>query len=271
MKQKLPAPQIAARRHVPAGSGGLLAEVREMILQARAGVARAVDSGLVTLYWHVGRRIRQDILKEKRAEYGEQIVSALGRQLSSEFGRGFSDKSLRHMIRLAEVFPDLQIVSALLRQLTWTHFLSLIYLDDPLKRDFYAEMCRIENWNTRTLARKIGGMLFERTALSRKPAKLAELELKQLREFQAGDKGQMELYLRWLDKYEKKPGEETPIGLILCAGQKHETVELLELEQSNIRVASYWLKLLPRKLLQRKLHQAVLLARERLARKQLEP
>lgn len=81
----------------------------------------------------------------------------------------------------------------------------------------------------------------------------------------------MELYLRWLDKYEKKPGEETPIGLILCAGQKHETVELLELEQSNIRVASYWLKLLPRKLLQRKLHQAVLLARERLARKQLEP
>jgi len=98
-----------------------------------------------------------------------------------EFGRGFSEKSLRHMIRFAETFPDFRIVSALLRQLSWTHFVSLIYLDDPLKREFYAEMCRIENWSTRTLEKKIGGMLFERTALSRKPAKLAEMELKRLR------------------------------------------------------------------------------------------
>jgi hypothetical protein len=68
----------------------LLADVRELILQARAGVARAVDSGLTTLYWHVGRRIRQDILKEKRAEYGEKIVHALSAQLIAEFGRGFT-------------------------------------------------------------------------------------------------------------------------------------------------------------------------------------
>jgi len=75
-----------ARRLVakPAKSSArsLLADVRELILQARAGVARAVDSGLTTLHWHVGRRIRQDILKEQRAEYGGQIVSALGRQLA---------------------------------------------------------------------------------------------------------------------------------------------------------------------------------------------
>ncbi|MSQ50590.1 MAG: DUF1016 family protein [Betaproteobacteria bacterium] len=160
----------------------LLADVRDLILQARAGVARAVDSGLTTLYWHVGNRLRQDILKQKRAEYGAQIVSALGRHLEMEFGRGFSEKSLRHMIRFTEAFPDFQIVSALLRQLSWTHFVSLIYLDKPLKRDFYAEMCRIENWSTRTLEKKIGGMLFERTALSKKPAKLAEMELKQLRD-----------------------------------------------------------------------------------------
>ncbi|MEK7756393.1 MAG: PDDEXK nuclease domain-containing protein, partial [Planctomycetota bacterium] len=160
----------------------LLADVRELILQARAGVARAVDSGITTLYWHVGRRVRQDILKEKRAEYGGQIVAALGRQLEMEFGRGFSEKSLRHMIRFVEAFPDFQIVSALLRQLSWTHFVSLIYLDDQLKRDFYAEMCRIERWSTRTLEKKIGSMLFERTALSRKPEKLATMELKQLRE-----------------------------------------------------------------------------------------
>ena len=139
----------------------LLTDVRQLILQARAGVARAVDSGLAILYWHVGHRVRQDILKQKRAEYGGQIVLALGRQLEMEFGRGFSEKSLRHMIRFAETFPDFQIVSALLRQLSWTHFVSLIYLDDPLKREFYAEMCRIEHWSTRTLEKKIGGMLFE--------------------------------------------------------------------------------------------------------------
>jgi hypothetical protein len=111
-----------------------------MILQARAGVARAVDSGLVTLYWHVGRRIRQGILKEKRAEYGKQIFYALSRKLTAEFGRGFSQANLFHMARFAEEFPDMQTVSALRTQLGWTHFRQIIYLDDPLKRDFYAEI-----------------------------------------------------------------------------------------------------------------------------------
>ena len=64
--------------------------------------------------------------------------------MEAEFGRGFDDKSLRHMLKFAEAFPDEAIVSALRRQLAWTHFKQLIYLDDPLKRDFYAEMCRIE-------------------------------------------------------------------------------------------------------------------------------
>ena len=121
----------------------LLTDIRQMIVQTREGVARAIDSGLTMLYWNVGLRIRQDVLKDKRADYGDEIVSALGRQLVNEFGRGFSTKSLRHMIRFAEAFPDAEIVSALRRQLTWTHFKSLIYLEDPLKRNFYAEMCRI--------------------------------------------------------------------------------------------------------------------------------
>jgi len=167
----------------PAGqpARALLADVRELILQARAGVARAVDSGLLTLYWHVGRRIRKDILKEKRAEYGERIVSALGRQLAAEFGRGLGTRNLFRMIRFAEVFPDFEIVSALRTQLGWTHFRQVIALDDPLKRDFYAEMCRIEQWNTRTLEKKIGSMLFERTALSKKPDQLIRQELDALR------------------------------------------------------------------------------------------
>jgi predicted nuclease of restriction endonuclease-like (RecB) superfamily len=130
----------------------------------------------------VGRRIRQDILKEKRAEYGARIVAALERQSETEFGRGFGEKNLRRMIRFAEVFSERQIVASLMRQLTWTHFKALIPLDQPLQRDFYAEMCRVERWSVRTLRQKIGGMLYERTALSRKPEKLAAMELKQLRE-----------------------------------------------------------------------------------------
>jgi predicted nuclease of restriction endonuclease-like (RecB) superfamily len=330
----------------------LLMDVRELILHARAGVAHAVDSGLVTLYWHVGRRIRQDILKEKRAEYGTKIVSALGTQLSAEFGRGFGVRNLFRMVRFAEVFPDEQIVSALRTLLGWTHFRQIIALDDPLKRDFYAEMCRIEKWNTRTLEKKIASMLFERTALSKKPDKLIRQELTalraedrltpdlvfrdpyvldflrlhdtyaeqdieaailremesfilelgvgfcfvarqkrmqiddkdyhldllfyhrklrrlvaidlKLRNFEAADKGQMELYLNWLKRHECEPGEAAPLGIILCAGKRAQHVELLELEKSGIHVASYWTKVLPKKLLERKLHDAVRLARARL-------
>jgi predicted nuclease of restriction endonuclease-like (RecB) superfamily len=181
MTQRKPAKRTAAV--LPAQKPtALLADLRELILQAREGVARAVNSGLTALYWHIGQRIRQDVLKEKRAEYGAQIVAALGRQLETEFGRGFGEKNLRRMIRFAEVFPGREIVASLMRQLTWTHFIELMPLDKPLERDFYAEMCRVERWSVRTLRQKIDGMLYERTALSRKPEKLAALELKQLRE-----------------------------------------------------------------------------------------
>jgi len=342
-----PAAKVAGRP-----GRALLTDVREMILQARASLARTMDSGLVTLYWHVGRRIRQDVLKEKRAGYGERIVAALGRQLEREFGRGFGDKSLHRMIQFAEVFPDETIVASLRRQLSWTHFKAIIPISDPLRRDFYAEMCRIENWNTRTLSKKIAGMLFERTALSKKPDQLIRQELAalraedrltpdlvfrdpymldflrlkdtyaeddieaailremesfilelgtgfcfvarqkrmqiddkdyhldllfyhrklrrlvaidlKLRNFEAADKGQMELYLSWLKRHECEPDEAEPLGIILCAGKRAQHVELLELEKSGIHVASYWIKVLPKKLLERKLHDAVRLARARL-------
>ena len=159
----------------------LLKDLRGLITAARQDVARQVNSALVLLYWRVGKRIRQDILKEKRAGYGEQIVSAVSRELAAEFGQGFSTRNLWHMIRFAEVFPDEGIVNALSTQLDWTHFRHIIALDDPLKRDFYAEMCRIERWSTRTLEKKISGMLFERTALSKKPEKLIREELDSLR------------------------------------------------------------------------------------------
>lgn len=96
--------------------------------------------------------------------------------------------------------------------------------------------------------------------------RLIAVELK-LGDFKPADKGQMELYLRWLEKHERQPGEDTPLGLILCAGKNHEAVELLQLEKSSIHLAEYMTALPPREVLERKLHEAVASARGRLALK----
>lgn len=331
---------------------GLIEDLREMIEKARRSIASTVNAGLTLLYWHIGNRIHTEILKEGRAEYGKEIVVTLSRQLALEYGRGFNDKNLRRMIQFAEVFPDEQIVVSLIRQLSWTHFIALIPIKEDIKRDFYAEMCRIEGWNVKTLRNKIDSMLYERTALSRKPELVAQAELDALRkddrltpnlvfrdpyvleflnlndrylekdledaimreleqfllelgkgfcflarqkrmtiddedfhldllffhrdlkrlvaiELKLGDfkpeyKGQMELYLRWLDKHERRSGEEPPLGLILCAGKKKERIELLELDRSGIHVAEYLTELPPKEILQEKLHKAIEHARQRL-------
>ena len=170
----------AAARPV-ATSRALLSDLRQMIHTARAHVARAVDAGLVALYWQIGRRIRRDILRSQRAQYGERILQTLSAKLTEDFGRGYSPRNLANMVRFAGVFSDSKILQALSAKLGWSHFQHLIYLDEPLRRDFYAEMCRLESWSTRTLAAKIQGMLFERTALSKKPARLVRRELAALR------------------------------------------------------------------------------------------
>jgi len=323
-----------------------------MIDLARVSIAAKVNTGITMLYWHLGKRVRKEILKEDRAEYGRSIVASVARQLTMQYGKGFSEKSLHRMIQFGDLFPDQHIVAALLRQLTWTHFTILIPIKDTIKRDFYAEMCRIERWNYRTLQKKINSMLYERTALSKKPEELINLELESLRsedrltpdlifrdpyileflnlndhylekdiedaimreleqfllelgagfsflarqkriiiddedfrmdllffhrdlkrlvvvEIKLGDfkpehKGQMELYLRWLNKHERRQGEEPPMGLILCAGKKQERIELLELGDSGIHVAEYLTNLPPKAVLREKLYKAIERARQRL-------
>jgi len=106
--------------------GDLIGDIRRLIETARQNVAVRVNAGLTTLYWQIGDRIRQDILKKKRAEYGREIIVTVSRQLAVEYGRGFSQRNLFNMIRFAEVFPDERIVHALSAQLTWTHFKEII-------------------------------------------------------------------------------------------------------------------------------------------------
>ncbi|CAN5896618.1 PDDEXK nuclease domain-containing protein [soil metagenome] len=335
------------------GDEPLLADIRSLIEAARQHTARVVNSAMVLTYWSIGERIQREVLGEERAEYGEQMVERLAVRLRTEYGSGFSRPNLFRMLRFAQIFPDPDIVSTLSRQLAWSHFVELLALDDPLRREFYTQMCLTERWSVRTLRSKIQGMLFERTAISRKPEELAVRELEALRgqdrmspdlvfrdpyvldflglkdtyserdleeailrelerfmielgtdfafvgrqkrmtidgidyrldllffhrrlrrliaidlklgRFQAGDKGQMELYLRWLERYEQRPGEASPLGLILCAGKSEEHVELLQLEQSGIRVAEYFTELPPKEVLEAKLHTAITTARERIA------
>jgi len=348
---------VVLKTKKPEVTGQLLSDIRLMIEQSRHRVSQVINSEMVLLYWNIGKRIREDILKKNRAAYGEEIVQTLSAQLSADYGKGFTLRNLFNMIRFAEVFPDRQIVHALSAQLSWTHLRDIIYLEDQIKRDFYAEMCRIERWSTRTLKEKIDSMLYERTVISKKPEKLIKHELAVLREenrltpdlmfrdpylldflglsdayserdlesailrelekflleigtdftfiarqkritidnedyyldllfyhrgmqrlvaielklgkFKAADKGQIELYLRWLDKYEKRTGEESPLGLILCAEKTAEHVELLQLAKSGIRVAEYLTELPPRELLEKKLHEAIRIAREQIAARQI--
>ena len=121
-------PVVTPVRIAPRGStvAKLLNDLRELIHAARGGVAQAVNSALVLLYWQVGQRIQTEILKSHRAGYGEQIVATLASRLAAEFGQGFAEKNLRRMIQLAAVFPDREIVVTLSRQLGWSHFLTLL-------------------------------------------------------------------------------------------------------------------------------------------------
>ena len=331
----------------------LVHELRGLIDAARANVAQAVNSALTRVYWQVGQRIRSEVLKDARAEYGQQIVATVSRQLVPVYGQGFGEQNLRRMMQFSEVFPDEKILVSLIRELSWTHFIALIPLKQPLEREFYAEMCRVERWSVRTLRERIGSQMYLRTAISKKPDAVVQSEISHLRgggqmtpdmvfrdpymldflglpdgyserdlesailrdmerfllEFGAGftfvarqkrisvgtddfyldllfyhrqlrrlvavelklerfapaHKGQMELYLRWLDKHDRAPGEASPIGLILCASANAEQVELMDLGTANIRVAEYLAHIPDMALLQRELHRAVALARERAA------
>ena len=160
----------------------LLNELVSLIEDGRRQLSFAANATITLTYWRVGKRINDDILKNKRAGYGKQIVETISQQLIAHYGSNYGVKNLRRMMQFAQVFDDEQIVVPLVRQLSWTHFLLLIPLKNPLQRDFYTQMCGIENWTKRTLQQKIDGMLFERTAISKKPKALIKKELAALKE-----------------------------------------------------------------------------------------
>ncbi len=322
----------------------LLGDIRGLIQSAHHRSVAMVNSELTLLFWRIGQRIRSEVLTGRRAEYGEEIVRTLAAHLVRDHGAGFAEKSLRRMVQFAAVFPEESIVATLSRQLSWSHFVLLLPLKNPLQREYYGQMCSAERWSVRTLRSRIDSMLYERTALSRKPDRMIVEELASIQdsermspslvmrdpyildflglrdtwqegdleaaivremesfllelgagftfvsrqkriqldgddfyldllfynrklrrlvavelkvgEFKAAYKGQMELYLRWLDKYEREPEESSPLGIILCTGKKSEQIELLELDKAGIHVAEYLTTLPPRAVLIERFAQA---------------
>ncbi len=328
----------------PVAPSALLGDIRALIETARKHAASTVNSELTMLYWRIGQRIHTQVLDGRRGAYGKEVLPTLAAQLVKEYGNSFAEQNLRRMVQFAATFPDEQILVSLIRELSWTHFIALIPLKDPLQRDYYAQMASAERWSVRTLRERIDSMLYERTALSQKSGETIAQELAAMRdaqrmspalvmrdpyildflglrdtwqegdleaaiiremesfllelgagfsfvarqkriqidgedfhldllfynrklrrlvavelkvgEFKAAFKGQMELYLRWLDKHERESEEASPLGIILCTGKKREQIELLELDKSGIHVAEYLTALPPRGVLVERLQQA---------------
>ena len=346
--------EIEQNNQIVATASGqsLIQDLRQIIEQARGHVAATANYALSMMYWHIGERINREVLDNKRAEYGKQIVASVARQLREEYGsKGFDEKNIRRMMQFAQAFPDEQIVASVMRQLSWTHILQVLPLKDDLQREFYLTFAASERWSVRQLRKEIDGMLFERTAISGKPDEFIKKELSTLRDdnvmspdlvfkspyfleftglkgmyseknledsliahleqfiielgngfsfvarqkrmiidgqdfyldllfyhrrlhrliaidlklgsFKAQYKGQMELYLRWLEAHEMEPGEETPLGLLLCTEGNDEQIELLQLDKAGIKVAQYLTELPPRHVLMQQIQKSLETAKAR--------
>ncbi|MBK6966435.1 MAG: DUF1016 family protein [Bacteroidales bacterium] len=156
--------------------------ISALITEARKRIAVAANAEATILNYQVGKHIQKFILKGDRAPYGKQIILNLAESLIKTFGTGWSEKHLRHCLRCAESFSEQQILSAVQRQLNWTHLKTLAYEKDTLKQEFYLEMAILQRWNTRTLAEQIDKMLYERTVIAAKQQVKIEQALKELKE-----------------------------------------------------------------------------------------
>ena len=327
----------------------LLNSIVGLIDSARHKVATVVNQELTLLYWHIGKKINEDILYNERADYGKKIIPELSSGLTNLYGKGFNKRNLQNFVKLNSVFQDLIILHTVCAKLSWSHIRNIIYIENAIKREFYTQMAIHERWSVRTLQERIDSMLFERTAISKKPEETIINELKTLEndkqisvdlafrdpyfldflglhdsysekdlestilaqlqyfitemgsefaflarqkritidnedfyidllfyhrglrrlvaidlklgKFKASYKGQMELYLRWLEKNEQKEGENQPIGLILCSEKSPEQINYLMLDNDeHIKVAEYYTQLPEKKLLLEKLEKAIQIA-----------
>jgi predicted nuclease of restriction endonuclease-like (RecB) superfamily len=170
----------AQQQQITQTSEQLFTRLQSLITAAKKQVASQVNAALTQLYWHIGKQINNELLQQQRAEYGQAIVKVLSGKLTDEFGKGFNYSALTRMQKFYNAFSDETKVATLSQQLSWSHIVLLLPIKDPLAQGFYAQMSASEHWSVRTLRNRIDSMLFERTAVSKKPDELIKLELAQL-------------------------------------------------------------------------------------------
>ena len=129
----------------------LLNSVVGLIDQARNRVATTVNQELTLLYWNIGKLINDNVLGNKRADYGKQILPTLSVQLETQYGRNFTEKNVRRMMRFNDEFPDLNILPPLAAKLSWSHFIELFSIKTEEARLFYANKAIQETWSKRAL------------------------------------------------------------------------------------------------------------------------
>lgn len=158
-------------------SKSLITDLHQLINNAKAAVVSSINREMTLLYWNLGKRLRKDILQTDRAAYGEQILPTVSAELVCQYGKGFGIRNLWRFMQFYNDFPDLEILLPLIEKLSWSHFVELMTIKDPLERTFYMEMCKLDNWSIRTLREKKGKMLYARTALSKQPQEVIKESL----------------------------------------------------------------------------------------------
>ena len=142
----------------------LLRHVGDALEDGRSRAAAAVSTAVVMTYWHIGRQIVEyEQGGSEKAVYGSELLKKLSRDLTDLYGSGFSQSNVNKMRKLYLTYPILQTVSA---KLSWSHYVELLKIDDPLERSFYEKEAELEHWGVRELKRQMKSMLFHRLALS---------------------------------------------------------------------------------------------------------
>lgn len=233
----------------------IIADIKQIISQAREQAVRAVDFQRVLMYWHIGKRIFEEEQQGKeRADYGKFLIKNLAERLQPEFGSGFSPRQLERYRQFYRVYP---IASALRTQLNWTQYKFLISINDEDKRSFYIAETVKNNWSSRQLERQINSQLYERLLLSNdkqsvlavahnqnipdNPRQIIEIKTHKLTH---QDLGQLQMYVNYFDRVEKLPRENPTIGILLCADKNDSVVKFsLPQDQKQIFASQYQLYL----------------------------
>ena len=147
-------------------------EIKELVINSRNKIYSTVNTEMLNLYWHIGKIIMEIQQGDERASYGDAVLEKLSEKLTNEFGKGFSVINLR---RMRKFYCFFQIRSTVLNELSWSHYLELIKIDDEPKRNFYLKEAVNSRWSVRELQRQISTLMYERLVLSANKEKMHEL------------------------------------------------------------------------------------------------